>query len=322
MRSAALGDMSTMNDYHTPVLLNECIENLNIRPGYDYADCTLGGGAHSEKIAELMSEGQKLHCFDRDIEAINAARTRLARFGEKISYHHKPFSGLGTELGEETLGGILYDLGVSSHQIDANRGFSFAGNEALDMRMDAGSGENAQDYLKRISEKELAKALKENSDLEMTGRLARHILSKVSVAEVENRKITSADLNFAIEKVYGNRKKDLNGLKARVFQAIRMEVNSEIAEIKKSVEAAVHCLKSSGRLCVITYHSKEARAVKDVLSFFEKNCLCDVNLPVCICGGSNKKMKKVNKKPVIPSAEELKGNSRSRSAALRVYERI
>jgi len=308
----------SMGIYHIPVLLNECVESLCIRHGYDYADCTLGGGGHSEKIAELLGEGQKLHCFDRDIEAINFARARLARFGEKISYHHKPFSDLGKELAPETLGGILYDLGISSHQIDANRGFSFAGNEAVDMRMDSGSGESAQDYLRQVSEKELAKVLKENSDLEMTGRLARRILSGIS----DTKEITAADLNSAVEEVYANRKKDWNSLKARVFQAIRMEVNSEIEEIKKSVEAAVHCLKSSGRLCIITYHSKEARAVKEVLSLFEKNCLCNSDLPVCVCGGNNRKMKRVSKKPVTPSAEELKKNSRSRSASLRVYERI
>jgi len=308
----------SMGIYHIPVLLNECVESLCIRHGYDYADCTLGGGGHSEKIAELLGEGQKLHCFDRDIEAINFARARLARFGEKISYHHKPFSDLGKELAPEALGGVLYDLGISSHQIDANRGFSFAGNEAVDMRMDSGSGESAQDYLRQVSEKELAKVLKENSDLEMSGRLARRILSGISGA----KEITAADLNSAVEEVYANRKKDWNSLKARVFQAIRMEVNCEIAEIKKSVEAAVHCLKSSGRLCIITYHSKEARAVKEVLSLFEKNCLCNSDLPVCVCGGNNRKMKRVSKKTVTPSAEELKKNSRSRSASLRVYERI
>ncbi|MCL2259919.1 MAG: 16S rRNA (cytosine(1402)-N(4))-methyltransferase RsmH [Fibromonadales bacterium] len=306
--------MNMMNNYHIPVLLNECVESLRIRLDFDYADCTLGGGGHSEKIAELLGEGRKLHCFDRDIEAINAAKSRLERFGDKIRYHHKAFSNLGTELAPETLGGVLYDLGVSSHQLDANRGFSFAGNEPLDMRMDAGNGENAQDYLKRISEKELAKALKENSDLEMTGRLSKRILSKALA--------TAEDLNSAIEDVYRNRKKDLNSLKARVYQAIRMEVNCEIEEIKKSVEAAVHCLKTGGRLCIITYHSKEARAVKDVLALFEKNCLCNVNIPVCLCGGNNRKIKKVNKKPLTPSAEELKKNSRSRSAALRVYEKI
>jgi len=303
-----------MNNYHTPVLLNECVESLHIRLDFDYADCTLGGGGHSEKIAELLGEGRKLHCFDRDIEAINAAKSRLERFGDKIIYHHKPFSNLGTELAPETLGGVLYDLGVSSHQLDASRGFSFAGSEPLDMRMDANSGENAQDYLKRISEKELAKALKENSDLEMVGRLSKRILSKALA--------TAEDLNSAIEDVYRNRKKDLNSLKARVYQAIRMEVNCEIEEIKKSVEAAVHCLKIGGRLCIITYHSKEARAVKDVLAHFEKNCLCNVNIPVCLCGGNNRKIKKVNKKPLTPNADELRKNSRSRSAALRVYEKI
>jgi len=306
--------------YHIPVLLNECVESMHVRHGYDYADCTLGGGGHSEKIAELLSEGQKLHCFDRDIEALDAARARLARFGEKIVYHHKPFSDFGKELAPEALGGILYDLGISSHQIDASRGFSFAGNEALDMRMDSGSGESAQDYLEKISEKELAKILKENSDLEMSNRLARRILSGVAVAKGENRKITATDLNSAIEEIFANRKKDWNSLKARVFQAIRMEVNSEIAEIKKSIEAAVHCLKSSGRLCIITYHSKEARTVKEVLSLFEKNCLCNNNLPVCVCGGNNRKMKKIGKK--MPSADELKKNSRARSAILRVYEKI
>jgi len=308
--------------YHIPVLLNECIESLCIRHGYDYADCTLGGGGHSEKIAELLDDDQKLHCFDRDMEALNAAKTRLARFGEKIVYHHKPFSYLEKELSPETLGGILYDLGISSHQIDTNRGFSFAGDEALDMRMDLSSGENAQDYLKEVSEKELAKILKENSDLEMAGRLAKRISAGILIAKRENRKITAADLNSGIEEVYANRKRDLNSLKARVFQAIRMEVNLEIAEIKKSIEAAVHCLKSSGRLCIITYHSKEARTVKEVLSLFEKNCLCNNNLPVCVCGGNNRKIKKVNKKPVTPCVEELKKNSRSRSASLRVYERI
>jgi len=308
--------MNMMSNYHIPVLLNECIENLAIRPGYDYADCTLGGGSHSEKIAELVGEGQKLHCFDRDTEAINAAKSRLAGFGEKIVYHQKPFSSLGTELAQEALGGILYDLGVSSHQIDAKRGFSFVGSEPLDMRMDAESGESAQEYLKRISEAELAKVFRENSDLEMAGRLARRILSGISHSE----EITAANLNAAVEEVYSNRKEDLNSLKARVFQAIRMEVNSEISEIKHSVEDAVWCLKNGGRLCIITYHSKEARAVKDTLAIFEKNCVCSSKLPVCVCGGNNKKIKKINKKR--PCAEELRTNSRSRSAVLRVYERI
>ena len=303
--------------HHIPALLDECMENLRIRHGYDYADCTLGGGGHSEKIAELLGEAQKLHCFDRDIEAINAAKARLAKFGEKIVYHHKPFSNLAAELAPNTLGGVLYDLGVSSHQIDnAGRGFSFAGNEALDMRMDTSSDKSAQDYLKEISEEKLAKAFRENSDLERAGRLARHILQGIA----HNEKITAENLNASIEEVYNNRKESWNGLKARVFQAIRMEVNSEIQEIKKSVEAAVHCLKSSGRLCVITYHSKEARAVKDVLSLFERNCLCNGKLPVCVCGGNNRKIKKISK--VTPAANELKRNSRSRAAILRVYERV
>jgi 16S rRNA (cytosine1402-N4)-methyltransferase len=306
--------MNMTNSYHTPVLLNECIESLHVRRGYSYADCTLGGGGHSEKIAELLGEGQYLHCFDRDIEAINFAKTRLAQFGSKIVYHHKKFSSLGRELAAESLGGVLYDLGVSSHQIDANRGFSFARDELLDMRMDAGSGENAQDYLNRVSAEELAKVLKENADLEMSRRLARRILA--------GEKKTASDLSVAVEEIYFKRREDLNNLKARVFQAIRMEINSEIDEIKKSVEAAVHCLKSSGRLCVITYHSKEIRAVKDVLSLFEKNCLCNNDLPVCVCGGSNRKIKRIYKKSVTPGAEEVKKNSRSRSAALRVYEKI
>jgi len=303
-------------NYHIPVLLNECIESLRIRYSYDYADCTLGGGGHSEKIAELLGEGQKLHCFDRDIDAINAAKSRLAKFGEKVICHCEPFSNLGMELAPETLGGVLYDLGVSSHQIDAGRGFSFARNEPLDMRMDASSPKNAQDYLKEVSEENLAKALRENSDLEYAARLAKHILLSVSHKE----KITATDLSAIVEEVYVNRKEDWNSLKARVFQAIRMEVNNEIQEIKKSVEAAVNCLKNSGRLCIITYHSKEARAVKDVLSVFERNCLCNGNLPVCVCGGNNRKIRKINKK--TPSVDELKKNSRSRSAILRVYERV
>ncbi|MDR2581534.1 MAG: 16S rRNA (cytosine(1402)-N(4))-methyltransferase RsmH [Fibromonadaceae bacterium] len=307
------------NFCHTPVLLRESIESLRIGPLSDYADCTLGGGGHSEMIAELIGEGRYLHCFDRDIAAINAGKSRLSRFEEKIIYHHKPFSSLGAELPQQALGGILYDLGVSSHQIDAtDRGFSFTGTEPLDMRMDASCGENAQEYLKRISEAELAKILRENSDLEMAGRLAKRILS----GTLHSEKITATNLNAAIEEVYSKRKEDLNSLKARVFQAIRMEVNSEIAEIKKSVEAAVHCLKSGGRLCIITYHSKEARAVKETLSVFEKNCLCDSRLPVCVCGGNNKKIRKVNKETVKPNAAELRTNSRSRSAVLRVYERV
>ncbi|MDR0516682.1 MAG: 16S rRNA (cytosine(1402)-N(4))-methyltransferase RsmH [Fibromonadaceae bacterium] len=307
-----------MSFHHIPVLLNECVQSLHIRHGYDYADCTLGGGGHSEKIAESLGTGQCLHCFDRDMEAINAAKSRLEKFGKKIIYHCKPFSSLGEELAPQALGGVLYDLGVSSHQIDAKRGFSFLASEPLDMRMDASCGESAQEYLRRVSEEELAKKFRENSDLEMAGRLAKRILSSISHSE----EITPANLNAAIEEVYSNRKEDLNSLKARVFQAIRMEVNSEISEIKKSVEAAVLCLKSSGRLCIITYHSKEARAVKDALCVFEKNCVCNSKLPICACGGNNRKIKKVNKKPISPSIEELKTNSRSRSAMLRVYERV
>lgn len=314
--------MSMTYNYHIPVLLNESVESLNIRPSFNYADCTLGAAGHSEKIAEAMSDGTFLHCFDRDIEAINVAKPKLAKFGSKIIYHHKPFSELNLVVASNTLGGILYDLGVSSHQIDSARGFSFAGDEVLDMRMNKNDDESAQDYLKNVSEEELTKVLKENSDLQMANRLAKRILLEILPVIKNKEKITAKHLNAAIEDVYKNRREDLNSLKARVYQAIRMEVNSEIKEIKESIEAAVNCLKSSGRLCVITYHSKEARAIKDVLAHFEKDCLCDKNLPICICGGNNKKIKKISKKPITSTAEELRRNSRSRSATLRVYEKI
>lgn len=299
-------------------MLSECLEFLNLRAGGVFADCTLGGGGHSEAILARLGGSGTLHCFDRDPEAIAFARRRLEKALPKVVFHEVPFGNLREELEENSLDGVLYDLGISSRQVDsAERGFSFTGEAPLDLRMDTRQALDAQKWLRSASEGDLARAFRENSDLEKPMKLARAIKALLTEAPV-----LPSDIRSSALKTYPEKRREINGILARIFQAIRMEVNGELAEIEKSLDGAVECLRPTGRMVVISYHSAEDRRVKQVAAKWERACICPPNLPLCTCGGKNEKLRKVLKKPLQPGAAEVARNPRARSAKLRVYERV
>ena len=309
--------------YHNPVMLAECLDGLNIKPDGVYGDCTLGGGGHSYAIANKLNENGTLHAFDRDQDAVAFATKRLAGVKCKFIVHPVRFGELKNEIAPNTLDGILYDLGISSHQVDeSERGFTFVGNNPLDLRMDRREGISAQEWLRTVDAEELAAVLRKNADMDRAFKLATHIVEMVSAVSAEGRKIVPSDLKAVVESVFPDKKREVNGLLARVFQAIRMEVNGELKEIEDSMRAAVDCLKVGGRLVVMSYHSVEDRCVKETAAEFEKACICPEHMPVCTCGGNHQRLKKVNRKPILPTDEEIANNSRARSAKLRVYERI
>lgn len=309
--------------YHDPVMLGECLEGLAIKPDGTYCDCTLGGAGHSYAISNKLDSTGTLHAFDRDEDAVAFATARMANVAPKFIVHPVRFGELKNEIAENTLDGILYDLGISSHQVDdSSRGFTFVGNNPLDLRMDRREGVSAQEWLRSVSADELADALRKNADMDRAFKLACRIVGLAASTGAEGRDILPADLKAVVESVFPDKRREANGLLARIFQAIRMEVNGELKEIEDSLRAAVNCLKVGGRLVVMSYHSVEDRCVKDTCAEFEKACICPENLPVCMCGGNHQRLKKVNRKPILPAASEIEKNSRARSAKLRVYERV
>ena len=318
---AALAGVENGVFYHDPVMLKECLEGLNLKADGVYADCTLGGGGHSYAIAGRLSEQGVLHAFDRDEEAVAFATKRLAGVKPKFIVHPVRFGELKNEIVPNTLDGILYDLGISSHQVDDSaRGFTFVGDNALDLRMDRREGVSAQEWLRTVSADDLAAALRKNADMDRAFKLSTRL---VEMAEsIGERDVLPSDVKAVVESVFPDKKREVNGLLARVFQAIRMEVNGELKEIEDSLRAAVDCLKVGGRLVVMSYHSVEDRCVKETAAEFEKACICPEHLPVCMCGGNHQRLKKVNRKPILPTNEEIANNSRARSAKLRVYERV
>lgn len=326
--------------YHDPVMLMQCLQGLRLEADSDlnksgevladgtFADCTLGGGGHSYAIAKRLSAAGALHSFDRDDDAVKFATKRLASVsnGEGkplFVIHPVPFSELGNEIPAGTLDGALYDLGISSHQVDdSSRGFTFVGNNPLDLRMDRREEVSAQEWLRTVSADDLAAALRKNADMDRAFKLATRIIEVAQATAGEGRDILPSDIKAVVESVFPDKRRDANSLLARVFQAVRMEVNGELRQIEESIRAAVDCLKVGGRLVVMSYHSVEDRCVKDTCAEFEKACVCPEHLPVCMCGGNHQRLKKINRKPILPSAEEIEKNSRARSAKLRVYERV
>ena len=309
--------------YHDPVMLAECLDGLNIKADGTYADCTLGGGGHSYAIATRLNEQGTLHAFDRDEEAVAFATKRLAGVKPKFIVHPVRFGDLKNEIAPGTLDGILYDLGISSHQVDDSaRGFTFVGDNPLDLRMDRREGVSAQEWLRTADADAIAAALRKNADMDRAFKLATRILEMVVAVSGEGREILPSDMKTVVESVFPDKRREVNGLLARVFQAIRMEVNGELKEIEDSLRAAVDCLKVGGRLVVMSYHSVEDRCVKETTAEFERACICPEHMPVCMCGGNHQRLKKVNRKPILPSVEEIEKNGRARSAKLRVYERV
>ena len=307
---------------HTPIMLKEVINGLKINPDGIYVDCTIGGAGHSFEIAKKLRKG-KLYGFDRDEEAIEASRKRLQKFEDNVvltKMNYKDAPNFLRENGIEKVDGVLIDLGISSYQIDeGKRGFSFLHNGKLDMRM--GQDEDtltAYDIVNTYSEERLRDIFFKYGEEEFSKVIAKNIVKAREAKIIE----TTFELRDIIEnslpkKVVYSR----GGASKKVFQALRIEVNEELNELDKCLEAFIELLGSGGRMAVLTFHSLEDRIVKNVFKLESSDCICPPKTPICICH-HKAKIKLVNKKPIMASEEEQKENSRSTSAKLRIVERI
>lgn len=303
---------------HIPVLLDQCIEGLNINPDGIYIDCTAGGGGHSSAIAAKLSEKGRLYSLDRDPDAVKAASARLAEFlnARVIHRNYSELDAVLAELGIEAVDGILMDLGVSSYQLDEeSRGFSYHTDAPLDMRMSQ-TGMSAADVVNTFSEEQLAKIIFEYGEEKFSRRIAANIVKAREIAPVE----TTLQLADIIrESVPQKARRDKNPCK-KTFQAIRIAVNGEFDHLSEGLDKAFAALKPEGRLAVITFHSLEDRIVKQRFAGWCKGCICPPDFPQCVCGRKPQGIL-VNRKPLEADSEELENNNRSRSAKLRVIER-
>ncbi len=310
-----------MEFHHVSVLLNECIENLNIKEDGIYVDGTLGGGGHSYEICKRLGKNGRLIGLDQDMNAIKAAKERLSEFSEKVTFVHDNFSNLKfvlQSLGIEGVDGILLDLGVSSHQLDeAERGFSYMNDAPLDMRMNVENSFTAYDVVNTYSAKELDHIISSYGEERWSKRIAEFIVSEREKKPIE----TTFELVEVIKKAVpkGARKDGPHPAK-RTFQAIRIEVNGELSILEDAVSDMTEVLNDEGRLCIITFHSLEDRLIKNAFKTAENPCTCPVEFPVCICGKKSKG-KVITKKPILPTEKEIEENHRSRSAKLRVFMR-
>ena len=303
---------------HFSVLLNECIENLNINPNGIYVDGTAGGAGHSSQIAKRL-EGGLLIPIDQDEDAIKVVTERLAPYGDRVQVVRDNFSNIKNvldNLGIEKIDGLLLDLGVSSYQLDtAERGFSYMADAPLDMRMDNRAARSAYNVINDYSADELKKVIYDFGEERFAPKIvagiinARPIQTTGALVEVIKKSLPS----FA-------RKEEWSSVK-RVFQAVRIEVNKELDVIAPTIEAAVNRMNKGGRIVIITFHSLEDRIVKQTFNSLASGCTCPKDFPVCVCG-NQPKIKIITKKPILPSDEELAVNSRSKSAKLRVAEKI
>lgn len=304
---------------HKPVLLEQTIEGLNIKKDGIYVDGTLGGAGHSKEIIKRLSSKGLLIGIDRDEDALKAAKENLKEF-QNVKYIHGNHDEINEILNEvkiEQVDGILLDLGVSSYQLDEReRGFSYLGNNQLDMRMDRTQELTAKKVVNQYTEEELANLIYEYGEERFSRQIAKNICKYRKEKEIE----TTEELVNIIEKsIPAFAKKDGHPAK-RTFQAIRIEVNNEIKPIYDTVMQCIQHLKPQGRLCIITFHSLEDRAVKKAYTDAEGKCTCPKDLPYCVCGAKSQG-KIINKKPIIATEEEQKENSRSKSAKLRIFEK-
>ena len=304
---------------HKSVLLNECIEGLNIKPDGIYVDGTLGGAGHSIKIVEKLSKNGRLVGIDRDTEALKAAKEKLKDYSNVTYVHgnHDDIKSVLQDLNIEKVDGILLDLGVSSYQLDEKaRGFSYIGNSRLDMRMDQEQNLTAEIVVNEYKEEELSKIIFDYGEERFAKNIARNICEYRKQKKIE----TTEELVNIIEKSIPKSKQNDGHPAKRTFQAIRIEVNDEIKPLKNTVKNSIEVLKKGGRLVVITFHSLEDRAVKEAMIDAEGKCTCPKDLPYCVCGAISLG-KMITKKPILPTEEEQEENSRSRSAKLRIFEK-
>lgn len=309
----------SVNFEHYSVMLSECVEGLNIEPNGLYVDCTAGGGGHSYEIAKRLSQNGKLIAIDRDIEAINAVKERLAPFSDRVEIVQSNFSNLKSILNGRRPNGVLIDLGISSHQIDtAERGFSYMQDAPLDMRMNRDDPISAYDVVNGYSEDRLADIIFKYGEEKFSRRIASRIVNRRSEKPIETTLELVSIITDAIPPKF--REKGSSPAK-RTFQAIRIEVNGELDIIEPTVKDIAECLSPCGRMAIITFHSLEDRAVKQTIADLSKGCTCPPDFPVCVCG-KKPILKAISRKPILPSEEELKENKRSHSAKLRVAEKL
>ena len=306
---------------HVSVLLDETIESLNIKPDGIYADGTLGGGGHSFEILSRLSNKGQLIGIDRDTDALEAAKKRLSSFNN-VSYVHSNFSDIKEilhSLSVETIDGAVIDLGVSSYQLDsAQRGFSYMEDAPLDMRMDRTSPLSAYDVVNTYSEEDLIRIFYEYGEEKFSKKVASIICSQREKKNIE----TTLELVDIIKRAIPEKFRQKGSHPAkRIFQAIRIEVNSELEPLKKSISDFFDCLAPGGRLAIISFHSLEDRIVKKTFQSFLGTCTCPKDFPICVCG-KKATGKIITTKPILPSDEELSHNKRSKSAKLRVCEKL
>lgn len=306
---------------HVSVLLNECIENLNIKPDGIYVDGTMGGAGHSLEIVKKLSRKGMLIGIDRDEEALAVAEERLKNFNNVKYVHdnHDNIDEIIKDLNIKGVDGILLDLGVSSYQIDEKtRGFTYMDDGPLDMRMDKSQKLTAEYIVNNYKEQDLARIIFEYGEEKFSRKIARNICEYRKNKKIE----TTGELVKIIEKSIPGKFREKNSHPAkRTFQAIRIEVNNEIEPLYNTVKNSINALNSKGRLCVITFHSLEDRMVKKAYVDAEGKCTCPKDLPYCVCGNVSLG-KIITKKPILPTEKEMQENSRSRSAKLRVFEKI
>lgn len=308
---------------HTSVLRDETIEELHIRPDGIYVDGTLGGGGHSYEICKRLSKKGRLIGIDQDADAIQAASERLAEFSDRVTIVRSNYSDMAGVLGRLGIGhvdGIVLDLGVSSFQLDTpERGFTYRSEDApLDMRMDDRQKLTAKDIVNQYSEMELFRIIRDYGEDRFAKNIAKHIVAERTKKPIE----TTGDLNAIIKAAIPMKVQVTGGHPSkRTFQALRIELNHELDVLRDNLDTMIGLLNPGGRICIITFHSLEDRIVKSNFKKNENPCTCPSNFPVCVCGNKSKGHV-VTRKPILPSEEELEVNKRSKSAKLRVFERL
>lgn len=307
---------------HTSVLFDESIENLNIKPDGIYVDGTLGGGGHASGICEKLNDKGIFIGIDRDEDALDASKERLKAYSCRKHFIKSNYSNIKAVLEEldiSKVDGALLDLGVSSFQLDNfERGFSYMQNAPLDMRMNVNDSITAEEIVNNYSVKELTEIIRNYGEEHWASRICEFI----GKARKEKRIETTFELVEIIKAaIPAAARRDGPHPAKRTFQAIRIEVNDELGQLERAVDEFCDVLKPGGRLCIITFHSLEDRIVKDIFNLRADPCTCPKNFPMCVCG-KTADVKKISKKPIIASSEELEINSRARSAKLRVAEKI
>ena len=306
---------------HKSVLLEETVNGLNIKPDGIYVDGTLGGGGHAFEVCKQLSDKGSFIGIDQDEAAIEAAGIRLRDFGERVTIVRSNYCDMKLQLqklGIDKVDGIVLDLGVSSYQLDtAERGFSYRVDVPLDMRMDRRQEMTAKDIVNTYSEMELYRIIRDYGEDKFAKNIAKHIVLDREKGSIE----TTGQLIEIIKRAIPMKFQKNGGHPAkRTFQAIRIELNRELDVLRDSLDEMIDMLNENGRICIITFHSLEDRIVKSMFRRNENPCTCPSHFPVCVCGNESKG-KVITRKPILPSAEELEYNSRSKSAKLRIFER-